>query len=190
MDDENTPLAETLGGFGELIAEGKVRHVAASNFTAPRLAAALALARGGSLPAYVAVQPEYNLMHRGEYEGEPAELCAREGLSCIPYYALATGFLTGKYRSGDENAGSPRSGVARTHVGPRGLAVLAALDEVAASHATTVAAVALAWLAAQPTVAAPIASARTPAQLADLLPMAELDLSADDLQRITTASET
>ncbi len=188
MDDTATPLADTLGAFGELIAEGKVRHIAASNYDAPRLAEALALARGGELPAYVAIQPNYNLVHREGYEGALAELCLREGVACVPYYALASGFLTGKYRVGGPDTGSPRAGTARGYLGERGLAVLAALDEIAADRATTVAAVALAWLAAQPTVTAPIASARTPEQLADLLPMAGLALSDAELQRLSAAS--
>jgi aryl-alcohol dehydrogenase-like predicted oxidoreductase len=190
MDDDGTPLDESLGAFGELIGEGKVRHIAASNYTAPRLAQALDLARGGDLPSYVAIQPHYNLVHREEYEGALAELCAREGVDCVPYFALASGFLTGKYRIGAADSGSPRAGTARGYLDDRGLAVLAVLDEVAAGHATTVAAVALAWLAAQPTVAAPIASARTPEQLAELLPMAGLELAADELQRLSDASAT
>ena len=165
-----------------------MRHVAASNYTAPRLAEALELARGGDLPAYVAIQPHYNLMHREEYEGALAELCAREGVACVPYFALASGFLTGKYRIGGADTGSPRAGTARGYLDERGLAVLAVLDDLAASHGTTVAAVALAWLAAQPTVAAPIASARTPEQLAELLPMAGLVLGGDELERLSAAS--
>jgi aryl-alcohol dehydrogenase-like predicted oxidoreductase len=188
MDDDGTPLAETLGAFGELIRDGKVRHVAASNYTAQRLGQALDLARDGRLPSYVAFQPHYNLMHREEYEGAPAALCAREGVDCVPYFALASGFLTGKYRIGSADTGSPRAGTARGYLDERGLAVLAVLDDLAAAHATTVAAVALAWLAAQPTVATPIASARTPEQLAELLPMTDLELGADELQRLAVAS--
>jgi aryl-alcohol dehydrogenase-like predicted oxidoreductase len=188
LDDDGTPLAETLAAFGELIRDGKVRHVAASNYTAPRLAQALDLARDGDLPSYVAIQPHYNLMHREEYEGAPAALCAREGVDCVPYSALASGFLTGKYRIGAPDTGSPRAGTARGYLDERGLAVLGVLDDLAAAHATTVAAVALAWLAAQPTVAAPIASARTPEQLAELLPMTGLELGDDELQRLSAAS--
>jgi aryl-alcohol dehydrogenase-like predicted oxidoreductase len=188
LDDDGTPLAETLAAFGELIRDGKVRHVAASNYTAPRLAQALDLARDGDLPSYVAIQPHYNLMHREEYEGAPAALCAREGVDCVPYSALASGFLTGKYRIGAPDTGSPRAGTARAYLDERGLAVLGVLDDLAAAHATTVAAVALAWLAAQPTVAAPIASARTPEQLAELLPMTGLELGDDELQRLSAAS--
>jgi len=188
MDDRDTPLAETLGAFGELIDAGKVRHIAASNFTAPRLAEALELARSGGLPSYIAIQPNYNLVHRGEYEGELAELCAREGLGCIPYFALASGFLTGKYRPGGDAGTSPRAGSARAHLDERGTAVLAVLDVLAVSFHTTVAAVALAWLAAQPTVVAPLASARTPEQLADLLPFTTLELGEPELQQLTIAS--
>ena len=115
-------------------------------------------------------------------------MCSREGLGCVPYYALASGFLTGKYRPGRGDSGSPRAGTARGYLDDRGLAVLAVLDVLAVSFHTTVAAVALAWLAAQPTVVAPIASARTPQQLADLLPMATLELGAPELQQLTTAS--
>ena len=188
MDDEDTPLDETLGAFGELVSAGKVRSIAASNFTAPRLAAALALGRTGRFPSYVAIQPNYNLMHRTEYEGDLASVCAREGIACIPYSALARGFLTGKYRPGGADDGSPRAGTARGYLDERGLAVLAVLDVLAASFGTTVAAVALAWLAAQPTVVSPIASARTPEQLADLLPMATLELGEPELHQLSTAS--
>ena len=190
MDDEDTPLDETLGVFGELIAAGKVRHVAASNFSAPRLAAALALARTGRFPPYVAIQPHYNLVHRDEYEGDLASVCAREGLACIPYFALASGFLTGKYRIDGDDGDSPRAGGARDYLDERGNAVLAVLDVLAASFATTHAAVALAWLAAQPTVVAPIASARTPEQLAGLLPFTTLELGEPELHQLSFASAT
>jgi aryl-alcohol dehydrogenase (NADP+) len=189
LDDEATPLEDSLAAFGELIAEGKVRAIGASNFTAPRLAESLAVAREHGLPEYVAVQPHYNLVHREEYEGPLADLCVREGISCAPYSGLASGFLTGKYRPGGPEVASPRAGSASTYLDDRGIAVLAALDEVAANHGATVAAVALAWLLAQPAVVAPIASARTPDQLADLLPVADLELSADELERLADASE-
>jgi aryl-alcohol dehydrogenase (NADP+) len=188
VDDEGTPLEDTLAAFGELIAEGKVRFIGASNHTAPRLAEALATARRNALPTYVAVQPHYNLMHRRVYEGELAELCVREHLSCVPYYGLASGFLTGKYRPRGPQVASPRAGSASAYLDDRGIAVLAVLDELAAAHGTSVAAVALAWLAAQPGVAAPIASARTPAQVADLLPLAALELGGHELRRLSDAS--
>ena len=188
VDDEGTPLADTLGAFGELIGEGKVRYAGASNYGAPRLAEALAIARAGGLPEYVAIQPKYNLVARDQYEGPLADLCVREGVSCVPYYGLASGFLTGKYRPGGPAVASARAGSASQLLDERGIAALRALDEVAASHATTVAAVALAWVAAQPGVAAPIASARTPEQLADLLPFADLELSGDELRLLGAAT--
>jgi aryl-alcohol dehydrogenase-like predicted oxidoreductase len=135
----------------------------------------------------VALQPHYNLMHRDEYEGALADLCVREGIGCVPYFALAMGFLTGKYRPGASVA-SVRAGGAGKYLDERGERVLAALDAIASRHRTTVAAVSLAWLAAQPGVVAPIASARTPEQVRDLLPMATLSLSADDIRSLTTAS--
>jgi aryl-alcohol dehydrogenase-like predicted oxidoreductase len=129
---------------------------------------------------YVALQPHYNLVHRDEFEGALAELCAREGLACIPYYGLAKGFLTGKYRPG-ANVESARAGGARAYLDARGLRVLAALDSIASAHRTSLAAVSLAWLLSRPTVAAPIASARTPQQLAELLPAATLKLGPNEL---------
>ena len=188
MDDEDTPIEDSLATFGELIAEGKVRHIAASNYTAPRLAAALELARAGELPAYVAVQPAYNLLDRDEFEGPLQDLCEREGVDCIPYYGLAKGFLTGKYRPDGPDVSSQRAGSARAYLDDRGIATLTALDEVAAAHGATVAAVALAWLAAQPTVVAPIASARTPEQLAELVGVAEVDLNDAELSRLSAVA--
>jgi aryl-alcohol dehydrogenase-like predicted oxidoreductase len=186
FDDPATPLDETLGAFDALVRGGKVRHAAASNYAAPRLAEALAVSEDRGLTRYAALQTHYNLVEREGYEGELAELCAREGLACLPYFALAKGFLTGKYRPGVD-VDSPRAPRASAYLDDTGLALLTALDEIAATHQTTVAAVSLAWLLAQPTVAAPIASARTPAQLADWLPAADLTLSAQELQRLSLA---
>jgi aryl-alcohol dehydrogenase-like predicted oxidoreductase len=188
-DDPNTPLEETLAAFDGLIKQGKVRAIAASNYTAPRLAEALAISERNGFARYVALQPHYNLMHRAEYEADLRPLCEREQVACFPYFALAKGFLTGKYRPG-KAVDSPRSAGASAYLDKTGLRVLAELDVIAKAHGTTVAAVALAWLKAQPTVVAPIASARTPAQLAELLPMATLELSGDDLARLTAASAT
>jgi aryl-alcohol dehydrogenase-like predicted oxidoreductase len=186
-DDPTTPLAETLGAFDALVREGKVRYLAASNYTAPRLAEALATSRENGLARYVALQPHHNLMHRRDYEGALAELCAREQVACVPYYGLAGGFLTGKYRPGVQ-VNSPRSArVSSAYLDERGLRVLAAVEEVAAAHGTPIAAVALAWLRAQPSVIAPIASARDRAQLRELLPMSELRLSPQELGRLTAA---
>ena len=187
-DDPKTPLEETLGAFDKLVREGKVRYIAASNYTAPRLAEALDVSKRRGFARFVALQPHYNLVERKEYEGELAEVVRREGLSAIPYFALAKGFLTGKYRPGTQ-AKSARAAGASAYLNERGLKVLAALDEVAGAHHTTVAAVALAWLLAQPTVVAPIASARTAAQLADILPFVELRLSKEELRKLSAASE-
>jgi aryl-alcohol dehydrogenase-like predicted oxidoreductase len=188
-DDADTPLEETVAALGELVTEGKVRYVAASNYTAERLEAALKIADAAGLPRYAAIQSHYNLVHRGEYEGAPAELAAREGLAQVPYYALASGFLTGKYRDGAGDSDSPRAGSAAEYLDDRGRRVLAALDEIAAARGVAVATVALAWLAAQPTVVAPIASARTVAQLPDLVAVAELELTPAELDRLTRASD-
>jgi aryl-alcohol dehydrogenase-like predicted oxidoreductase len=187
-DDERTPLQETLAAFGELIAEGRVRHVAASNYSAPRLAEALALgAKHDELASYVALQPHYNLMER-DYEDELAPLCERHGLACIPYFGLARGFLTGKYRRDGTEIDSPRAaGVRESYFNDRGFAVLDALDEIAAAHGVAVAAVALAWLGSQPTVPAPIASATSPRQLAELMQSATLALAPAELGRLTAA---
>ena len=188
-DDPGTPLEETLAAFGELLDAGKVRAIGASNYSAPRLAEALAIADREGLPKYVALQPEYNLVAREEYESTLAPLVAEHDLATVPYYGLASGFLTGKYRPGGAAVDSPRAGgAAKLLEQPSAVAVLEALDEVAAAHDAPVAAVALAWLAAQPHVAAPIASARTVEQLADLLPVNELQLTADEVDRLTSAS--
>jgi aryl-alcohol dehydrogenase-like predicted oxidoreductase len=187
-DDLGTPIEETLTAFDELVRAGKVRHIAASNYDAPRLASALTISRTEGLARFVALQPHYNLVERGQFEGDLADLCAREDLAVMPYFGLAQGFLTGKYRRGGPQVDSTRAQRALKYLDDRGVAVLAALDEVAAAHDTTVAAVALAWLLAQPTVAAPIASARTTEQLAELLPFTRLELSADEVSRLTAAS--
>jgi aryl-alcohol dehydrogenase-like predicted oxidoreductase len=186
-DDEQTPLEETLGAFDALIREGKVRYIAASNYTAPRLAEALAVSDREGLARYVALQQHYNLVEREKYEGELADLVAREGLSSLPYYALASGFLTGKYRPGAK-VQSQRAQGASAYLNEKGIKVLAALDEVAAAQNTAVAVIALAWLAAQPTVVAPIASARTTEQLPDLLRVSDVRLSDAELRKLNEAS--
>jgi aryl-alcohol dehydrogenase-like predicted oxidoreductase len=188
-DDPDTPLEETLAAFGELLDEGKIRHAAASNYSASRLREALRIGECEGMASYVALQPHYNLLERGEYEGELAEVCTQNDLACIPYFGLARGFLTGKYRRDGEPVDSPRAaGVRESYFNERGFAVLDALDEIASAHATTVAAVALAWLVAQPTVLAPIASATSPEQLAEMLPSAGLELSAIELERLSAIS--
>jgi aryl-alcohol dehydrogenase-like predicted oxidoreductase len=184
-DDPDTPLEETLGAFQRLIDSGKIRHAAASNYSAARLAEAVRVGERHGMAGYVALQPHYNLLER-DYEGELEQLCARAGLACVPYFGLARGFLTGKYRREGGPIDSPRAeGVRELYCNERGFAALAALDRIATAHATTVAAVSLAWLAAQPTVAAPIASATSPEQLAGLLPSLTLELSAEETAALT-----
>jgi aryl-alcohol dehydrogenase-like predicted oxidoreductase len=188
-DDPDTPLEETLGAFGALIGDGLIRHAAASNYSAKRLGEALRIGERDGMAPYVALQAHYNLMER-EYERALAPLCERHGLACLPYFALARGFLSGKYRPGGERVDSPRSaGVHDSYFNDRGFAVLAALDRIAAAHDTAVAAVALAWLAAQPTVLAPVASATSTEQLSELLASVELELSAEELARLSEASD-
>jgi aryl-alcohol dehydrogenase (NADP+) len=188
-DDPSLPLDETLGAFDELVRAGKIRYVAASNYSAGRLAEALDTSEREGFASYAALQPHYNLVERGQYEGELSELCASRQLPCIPYFALAMGFLAGKYRPGAK-VESERAGGAGAYLDARGQRVLAALDAVAEHHQAPVAAVALAWLAAQPTVATPVASARTLEQLDDLLPMAQLDLAPAEIEELRSASET
>lgn len=189
QDDPDTPLEETLGTFGDLIQEGKIAHAAASNYSAARLEEALRIGETNGMASYVALQPHYNLLERGEYEGEPASLCERRGLACIPYFGLARGFLSGKYRRDGEVPDGPRAaGVRESYFNERGFAVLDALDEIAAAHETSVAAVALAWLRVQPTVLAPIASATSTEQLAQLLASTEVELTAADLESLDAAS--
>ena len=186
-DDEVTPPEETLAELDALVGEGKVRHIAASNVSPERLEAAMEASRRDGLVRYVALQPHYNLLERG-YEHGLADVCARHDLGCLPYYALAKGFLTGKYRAGADDVRSARAEGARAYLDERGERVLAALDTVAAGHDVPLAAVSLAWLAARPTVVAPIASARTPAQLTELMAMADLQLTADEQRALDTAS--
>jgi aryl-alcohol dehydrogenase-like predicted oxidoreductase len=186
-DDATTPLEETLRAFDALEREGKARHIAASNFTEPRLFEALALSDSMGLARFVALQPHYNLVHRTEYEGGLAALCAREGLACFPYYALASGFLSGKYRPGARVESDRASGAAK-YLDEKGLRILAELDAIALEHRTTVAAVSLAWLLTRPAVVAPIASARTPEQLADLVAGVSVRLTAAEQTRLAQMS--
>jgi aryl-alcohol dehydrogenase-like predicted oxidoreductase len=186
-DDETVPLEETLGAFDSLVRSGKVRYIAASNYTAPRLAEALAISEREGFARYSALQNHYNLLERAEYEADTAPFLAKESIPSLPYFGLARGFLAGKYRPGVE-VESARAGAVAKYRNERGYAVLSALDEIAALHKVPVAAVSLAWLAAQPTVAAPIASARTVEQLAELLPSVGLELSADEIAALDEAS--
>jgi aryl-alcohol dehydrogenase-like predicted oxidoreductase len=186
-DDAETPLEESLGAFDALVKEGLVRHIAASNYTPERLTEALSLQRDLGLAQFVALQPHYNLVERA-YEQTLAPLAAEWNLAVLPYYALAAGFLTGKYRPGGETVDSVRAQGATKYLNETGEAALKALDQVAAAHQTTMAAVAIAWLLTRPTVTTPIASARTTAQLAQILPAAELELTPDEIDLLTTAT--
>jgi len=187
-DDAVTPLAETLEAYAKLIKAGKVRAIGASNYSADRLAEALKVSKDAGLPRYETLQPLYNLTDRAGFEGPLQDLCVREDVSVIPFYGLASGFLTGKYRSEADFGKSPRGrGMAR-YLNDRGHRILDALDAVAGAHKTTAAKVALAWLMAQPSIAAPIASATNLEQLEDIMGAASLALSAGDLKTLSEAS--
>jgi aryl-alcohol dehydrogenase-like predicted oxidoreductase len=186
-DDETTPLEETMRAFDELVRAGKVRYVGASNYSAVRLREAREISDRLGITRYVALQPHCNLMERDRYEGELQDAVAGLGMGALPYYGLARGFLTGKYRAG-EIIDSPRAEGASKYVGQTGDRVLGALEQVAAVHGVPMAAVALRWLADQPTVVSPIASARSVEQLAQLLPMQDLVLTEEQRQVLTDAS--
>jgi aryl-alcohol dehydrogenase-like predicted oxidoreductase len=187
-DDPDVPVAEAAGAFHELQLAGKIRYVGLSNFTAPRLREWFAVAEAEGFAAPVALQPHYNLMERAAYEGSLAAVVAEFGLGVVPYYALASGFLAGKYRSASDHAGAPRQPGASRYLTPTGLAVLAALDSIAADRGVAPATVALAWLRTRPNVVAPLASARTVDQLPALLAAATLDLTADEAESLDKAS--
>jgi aryl-alcohol dehydrogenase-like predicted oxidoreductase len=187
FDDQETPLEESLRAFDALVRSGAVRHIGASNYTPERLTAALAFQREHGLAEFTVLQPHYNLVEH-DYERTLLPVAEAWDLAVVPYFGLAKGFLTGKYRPGGETVDSERAGRARAYLDRGGTAVLDALDEVAAAHATAVAAVALAWLRAQPRVAAPIASARTPEQLEEILPAAALELTPAEIERLSASA--
>ena len=187
-DDPDVPVADIAGTFSELQRAGKIRHVGLSNYTAPRLREWLAVAAAEGFAPPVALQPHYNLVERAGYEASLAPVAAEFNLGVLPYYALASGFLAGKYRSAADHAGAARQPGASRYLTPTGLAVLAALDSVAADRGVAPATVALAWLRAKPQVAAPLASARTVDQLPALLASAALDLSGDEMEILDKAS--
>lgn len=189
-DDPSVPLEDTLGAFSRLIEQGKVRAIGASNYTAPRLAEALAVSRRHGLPRYETLQPQYNLVDRAGYERELEPLVREHGLGVISYYALASGFLSGKYRSEADAAKSRARGaqVVKQYLNPRGKRILGALDDVACRHAATVAQVALAWLIARPGITAPIVSATSLAQLRELAAARTLLLSKADIAALDGAS--
>jgi aryl-alcohol dehydrogenase-like predicted oxidoreductase len=187
-DDPDVPVAEAAGAFHELQVAGKIRYVGLSNYTAPRLREWMAVAAAEGFAPPVAIQPHYNLMERTAYESTLAPAAAEFGLGVLPYYGLASGFLAGKYRSASDHAGAARQPGASRYLTPTGLAVLAALDSVAADRGVAPATVALAWLRTRPNVVAPLASARTVDQLGALLAAAALDLDADEVKALDAAS--
>lgn len=190
FDDETVPLEETVAAFGQLVEDGLVRHIGVSNYSAERIREWVEIAGRLGVALPVAVQPHYNLVHRNEVEDEIIPVAEEFGLGLIPYYSLASGFLTGKYRSTSAaGQSSPRAQGAAKYATEAGLRIIDALEEVGDAHGASIAATALAWLRAQPTVVAPIASARTVAQVPDLLVGARLELSNDEVQTLDRVSE-
>jgi aryl-alcohol dehydrogenase-like predicted oxidoreductase len=187
-DDASTPLEETLGAFADLIREGKVRAIGASNYSAPRLVEALGVSERLGLPRYESLQPLYNLVERAAYEGDLEGVCAANGLGVINFYALASGFLTGKYRSAADLGKSARGAGAKKYLDERGLSILAALDAVASTLGATPGQVALAWQMARPSITAPIASATSLAQLDELVGAAHLHLDQPSYDLIDKVS--
>jgi len=188
FDDASTPLEETASAFNDLVVAGKVRNIAVSNYTAERVAEWFAIAEKNGFALPVALQPHYNLVHREPFESEFGAIVAEKQLGVVPYYALASGFLTGKYRSADDFGKSPRGGGMAALLNEHGLGVLAALDTVAHAHGVSVASVSLVWLRSRPGIVAPLASASTTAQLPDLIASATLELTADEIAALDAAS--
>jgi aryl-alcohol dehydrogenase-like predicted oxidoreductase len=188
-DDPETPLEETLGTFNELIEQGKIGAIGASNYSAERLKQALQVSKANALASYQTLQPHYNLAERALFEPDLAEVCLEAGIGVIPYYSLAAGFLTGKYRSEADLSKSARGirGV-QTYLNDRGFGILKALDEVAAKIGSNPAQVALSWLTNRPTITAPIASATSLEQLQDLIAGASLELDAESIALLDKAS--
>jgi aryl-alcohol dehydrogenase-like predicted oxidoreductase len=186
-DDETVSLEETLGAYAQLIAEGKVRYIAASNFTASRLRESIAYSENNNIPAYIAVQDLYNLVDRKTYEKDLAPMVESLGISNIPFYGIARGFLSGKYRPGVTEVDSKRAAGAREYATDKGYAVLTAMDEVSAAHnGAPLSAIALAWLRAQSSVSVPIASARTVPQLEEIVQVVEL--SPAEVEKLNAVS--
>jgi aryl-alcohol dehydrogenase-like predicted oxidoreductase len=186
-DDESVSLEETLGAYAQLIAEGKVRYIAASNFTAARLRESVQFSHDNNLPSYIAVQDLYNLIVRDGYEKDLAPTVADLGITNLPYYGIARGFLSGKYRPGVTEVDSKRAAGAREHANDKNYAVLAAMDEISAAHNNApLSAIALAWLRSQPTVSAPISSARTVAQLEEIVQV--IHLTGDEVEKLNALS--
>lgn len=186
-DDPDVPLAEVLGAFAELVDAGIVRAIGASNYSAERLAEALRVSDEKGLPRFTAMQPELNLLDRDQYEGPLQQLCIDEGLGVVTYFSLASGYLSGKYRSVGDLGKSPRGARVKPYLEGRGPAMLSAMDRIAAETGATLSQIALAWVAAQPGVTAPIASATTAGQLDELLGSLDLRLSEDQLSALDRA---
>ena len=188
-DDETTSQEQTLAGYDGLIKAGKVRAIGASNFSAERLKNALDVSRSKGLPRYESMQPEYSLVERSGYEGALQRVCEENDVGVITFFSLAAGFLTGKYRSEVDFGKSPRgSRSIPKYMNPRGMRILACLDEIAAESRTEPAAIALAWLMAKPSITAPIASATKPEHVATLLAATKLELTKNQIERLDTAS--
>ena len=181
-DDQNTPLEETLSAFDEIVKSGKVRYIAASNYNSARLKEALEISKANNFVQYIAIQNHYNLLERKEYESDMAPALKELGLSGIPFFALARGFLSGKYRKG-ATVESVRAGGVANYLNDAGYALLEKLDVLAKSHNASVSAIAIAWLRAQPTISVPIASARTVAQLNEIVPI--VNLTSEELASLT-----
>ena len=188
IDDPDTPLEETLGAYAELIKQGKVRAIGASNHKAERLASALETSRKFGLPEYQTLQPNYSLVERAEYENNLQPLSEKEGLGVISYFPLAGGFLTGKYRSEKDAEGKPRARNVIKHLNERGFKILAALDQVAKKYNATPARISLAWVQSRPSITAPIASATNLDQLKDLIASVELTLDRESIEHLDQAS--
>jgi aryl-alcohol dehydrogenase-like predicted oxidoreductase len=188
-DDPETPIEETLSAYVELIKQGKVREIGASNFSADRLDESLKISTDKGLPRYQSLQPQYNLVERAEFEGPLENLCLREKIGVIGYYSLASGFLTGKYKSLADTKGRPRGRGVETYMNPHGFGVIEALEEVAARYEAKPGQIALAWLIARPSVTAPIASATNLEQLSELVEAAEIELDDGSIQKIDAASK-
>jgi aryl-alcohol dehydrogenase-like predicted oxidoreductase len=187
-DDADTPIEETLGAYSKLIAQGKVRAIGASNYKADRFAAALEISKKSGLPRYESLQPNYNLYDRADFEAQLEPLCLKEGIGVINYYPLASGFLSGKYRSERDVDERPRARMLKKYVNERGFNILDALDQVAKKYNATPARVSLAWLLARPSITAPIVSATSMEQLNDLIPSVELKLDRASIELLSQAS--
>lgn len=187
-DDANTPLEETLDAFDRLVKAGKVRFIGASNYSGARLAEALEFSRKNGLASYISLQPHYNLMEREKFESDLLPVVEKYELGVIPYFSLASGFLTGKYRRAGGDAPTARSGMVEKYRNEHGYAVVDALEQTAQEHGVTPARVALAWLLAQPGVTAPIASATSDYQLDELVAAASLELTAAEVERLNDVS--